>query len=695
MFLTERFAFFNKLKRELEQQGFLKSAFVYSDSSLHQYRCFEECNVLYLNTSVICNSDQDRGNLIIGNCDLYLTLKKITEVNPDKPIIILAHHGIDNFREDEKKAVERLFEQYPVLLYLCGDSHKSWRRQVNNLLEITMGGLIQGNGVRTVFSIGKLKDGEYSIEAHEWDADEGEWEEYLSFNKSLRKWKLSQPSTPFPLVEIVTQEHPVFPSAYFLGRDTYLLDIKHILQKERKIVLLSGMGGIGKSEICRQLFEHYTVTVGSHFIKKIGWVTYQDTLQTSFYGQFANINSDDVEEYWQKAKQYMNQEGRNLLIIVDNANTISMSETLELMQLSCNLLLTARKELDRIKLIEIECLSMEDCCELYRQHSKDRTAPDITIEGIISLAARHTLAVELLAKTQYKTAMDAEELLQVLKQTGFDLSEIAEEVTYVHNPEREKENKAEQRFIEHMATIFDISEIKEEKEELRILQLFSLLASNTPVEIKRVKKWFALDNLKALNSVVEKGWLIRSNQNGKQVISMHSVIATVIRNRAMPPEEIAEVLIEKMADALSLEDTEVFVDKLDILVHATAIINTLSMECLSYAQLLNNISIIYYKQRVYGTALECYGKALVISERVLGKDHPNTANIYNNVALVYADQREYEKALEWYEKALIIYEKRLGKNYPATKIIYDNMINSKKKIGRANVFSLFRKKKKI
>jgi tetratricopeptide (TPR) repeat protein len=43
----------------------------------------------------------------------------------------------------------------------------------------------------------------------------------------------------------------------------------------------------------------------------------------------------------------------------------------------------------------------------------------------------------------------------------------------------------------------------------------------------------------------------------------------------------------------------------------------------------------------YSKALEGYGKALVILEKVLGKDHPLTATIYNNFAVVYKDQGQY------------------------------------------------------
>ena len=57
--------------------------------------------------------------------------------------------------------------------------------------------------------------------------------------------------------------------------------------------------------------------------------------------------------------------------------------------------------------------------------------------------------------------------------------------------------------------------------------------------------------------------------------------------------------------------------------------------------------ISYYKKGKYDKALEYYYKALKIDEKVLGKEHPNTAGSYNNIGNVYDKQGKYNKALEY------------------------------------------------
>ena len=93
----------------------------------------------------------------------------------------------------------------------------------------------------------------------------------------------------------------------------------------------------------------------------------------------------------------------------------------------------------------------------------------------------------------------------------------------------------------------------------------------------------------------------------------------------------------------------------------------------STATTYNNIAVVYDNMGKYPLALEWYEKDLKISEKVLGKEHPDTATTYNNIAGVYNDMGDYNKALEWYNKALAIREKVLGKEHPETATTYNNI----------------------
>ena len=75
---------------------------------------------------------------------------------------------------------------------------------------------------------------------------------------------------------------------------------------------------------------------------------------------------------------------------------------------------------------------------------------------------------------------------------------------------------------------------------------------------------------------------------------------------------------------------------------------------------------MYDRQGDYAKALEYYFKDLKISEKVLGKEHPDTATSYNNIAWVYRAQEQYALSLEYYTKALRIWDRIFGANHPDT-----------------------------
>ena len=56
---------------------------------------------------------------------------------------------------------------------------------------------------------------------------------------------------------VVTHNANIRPTAYFVGRETELQELRKRIYEGRKSVMVSGMGGIGKTHICRKLLEEY------------------------------------------------------------------------------------------------------------------------------------------------------------------------------------------------------------------------------------------------------------------------------------------------------------------------------------------------------------------------------------------------------------------------------------------------------
>lgn len=109
----------------------------------------------------------------------------------------------------------------------------------------------------------------------------------------------------------------------------------------------------------------------------------------------------------------------------------------------------------------------------------------------------------------------------------------------------------------------------------------------------------------------------------------------------------------------------------------------------SYA--LSALSVERSGRGQYGEALKSCREALAIREKVLGKQHPDTAESYNNAAHCLWSQDKSDEALPLFREALAIREKVLGE-HPDTADSYNNVGCCLDSLGKwSEALPLFRK----
>ncbi len=91
------------------------------------------------------------------------------------------------------------------------------------------------------------------------------------------------------------------------------------------------------------------------------------------------------------------------------------------------------------------------------------------------------------------------------------------------------------------------------------------------------------------------------------------------------------------------------------------------------ASSLNCLAVLYRAQGRYEEAAPLYQRALAIREEALGPDHPYTATSLNNLAALYLSQGRYEEAGPLYLRALAIWEKALGPDHSSTAASLNNL----------------------
>ena len=236
---------------------------------------------------------------------------------------------------------------------------------------------------------------------------------------------------------VVTRNANIKPVAYFTGRETELQDLRQRIEEGRKSVLVSGMGGIGKTHICRKLFDEYLEKHSKDEnvpFQHIGFIEYNGNMGSSLQNGL-KFKEQESPERNQKAAwkelEYLASEGK-LLLFVDNVDkSINADPGLKkLKSIPGAVILTSRQAsiCDEFEPYPIGFLDMEQCKEIYEKirfkgsERKVRPEEDQDLNYVIKdLAGRHTITVEHLAHLARIKTWPVRKLREKLEENGFCL----------------------------------------------------------------------------------------------------------------------------------------------------------------------------------------------------------------------------------------------------------------------------------
>ena len=499
-----------------------------------------------------------------------------------------------------------------------------------------------------------------------------------AFEKVFRK---ALPVQRMP--KILTTSVPLGPEIGLIGRNVVVDKVRAMLKSDTSIVLVSGLGGIGKTavmaEICNSIISE------DRRDTYVAWIScgesYIDDFLTLRQSLGVPKNLKREEAYEVVIGRLQDLRGTLYIFFDDMARVPDKAElgTYNALRPNVRIMITSRHEIKGIPRVDLKELEKDLAIDMfYDYYGKDaerKYAADAW-EIINSDSVRsNTLLVELLAKAatsfgslaDFRKRLEKEGFLKVSRRkfdTGrFDNKTIEESVTKLYG----------------MA--------KMSREQQRIMRLFSIF-SPEKVIYGAIEEWATFD-VDAVDGLVKLGWLDRTEKgfvihqiikdslvrqvNGDLRIEDYgdllnkiirtedymprSLEYTEVQERLLLTDDVAEYLWTRMEGLLEIENN--FEGAKELLIDSGA--------------LFNNIAVVYSEQGDYERALEYCRKALAVRERVLGSDHPDTATTYNNMAGVFRAQGDYEKAMEYLSKALAIRERVLGPEHPSTAATYNNM----------------------
>ena len=478
----------------------------------------------------------------------------------------------------------------------------------------------------------------------------------------------------------------------FVGREQELEEIAARFETER-IVVLSGLGGMGKTELAIY-FAHKRWRGNSYFVRfrKDFFHTIVDEIAFGIPGYSRESKSE--QQIFAETMAALSRCSKNDLLIIDNADEVNFSALRrELSKLPLRVLVTTRQDVPNA--VAVRVLERDALYKVFRNQDADILREDM--DALITAVEGHTLTVDMMARTMRpgRRSATAKQLLAALHGHNLSGSFTRDEIDYTGS----------RRINEHLRVVFRVAELTEDEQQL--LRYATLLP---PEGIDDGLFLSVFDEpgekVNVLDKLIDTGWLLQE----EGLLKIHPVIRIVCLEDLRPTGESCEAFLEavraqydpmrydltrytQMA-ALFTEASTILEDQngywanvaghlwnelsepqkaLDCNLRSVVKSEVHQPDSANLASAYSNTGYTYSILGDYGRALEYKLKALAIRERVFPPDHPDLAITYDSTGSTYSELGDHEKALEYKLKALAIREKILSGDHPDLARSYNNV----------------------
>lgn len=358
------------------------------------------------------------------------------------------------------------------------------------------------------------------------------------------------------IVEVAGEKHYLISTlpmnnTYFVGRENELAEIHKNLQ-ESNAVFISGIGGIGKSELARAYVikhknEFSTVSFGV-LVNDIMTFVNDDTIIN--IANYSNNGELTEEQYFgSKLIKLSSIVDKNNLIIVDNFENLDDNSLDRLLKLNCRFIFTTRDSKPNeygyncIRVAELSKVQLSKIFWNWYDREEQNEETDALAYELISLVHSHTLAVELLAKQMNASRINLKQMLDKLHENGLSNSGN-EEIRYQKDGEAFHSNA-----IGVLKDIISLADLSKEKQQI-LLNLAMLPSAGISDEI--FKKCYEFEDFNEVNELEELGWI--KAEGGK--ITLHPLIAEVILASVEVRIDDVKVMLDNLSDRFDAQSSE-------------------------------------------------------------------------------------------------------------------------------------------
>ena len=364
-----------------------------------------------------------------------------------------------------------------------------------------------------------------------------------------------------------------------LGRDKDIQKIEAKLWAEGKLVL-HGFSGIGKTKLvtllghkwqrnypCSQVY--YAFYPGSMTGLAV------DTLARNMSTVAFTEKKDGkdvprpvagiIDDMFRELNAHMHE---NDLLIIDNVDddtkkkwsSVVHEETVQgqtdlfnrLCQLTCKVLFVTRLDVsdtNGIAPFKVDKLELEPLRAILRKYSEDaQKRSDAELDALVDLVERHTMTVDMMARTMKESRLTVPEIYDELSRDGGYDSDA-----FVEIDGQKDTDYSENRIEGHLIRLFRLANFNErEQDMLRYAQLIgensgmyeTLFLSCCPHESKGENT----KNLEALNHLLRLGYVQQKTEKDSEevALNLHTLVRVVVRKVLPIQESQADVFLDTM-----------------------------------------------------------------------------------------------------------------------------------------------------
>ncbi len=422
-----------------------------------------------------------------------------------------------------------------------------------------------------------------------------------------------------------------------IGREEELHDINIHLNNE-KIVLIKGIGGIGKSTL-----SSYYLQIKKDKYDYYGFFNGLESFLTELTASFElNIENKNYLSISRKVFKELRTLKGSKLFIIDNLAYVEedkelIKDIISLKKYGYHILCTSRDEIENITTYSLEELNLIDAKNLF--NSIFPIENENLLEETLKDLGYHPFFID---KTAHflKNKSDKYSLQDI--KNKFENGEFTK-ITL-------KRKKSFQYYLNELFTLEDLDE-----EEQLLLRQLSILPS-IGISLEDLELFFNKikddDFNDLLNYLSEKSWVIKLNGGYK----LHQINKEYLLS-AHPPtlDELDDILVYfNIWLFINQDNTKIFTDTKQHLLYFESffksfkIINQWNQDIIL---ILSRIGNIYMNISKSNLSIKYFKKALQIEEDYQIYSH-QLPGIYNNLSEAYRRLDQFEEALIFMEKSL-------------------------------------------